>query len=93
MPNRTRILALLLAVFMFFTSGCATAYTTASHDGTAVSQHHAGDSYQTVGHGEAVAWIAVGFLVAAVVFVDLILLPVTYEDPFPCCREVVTLCH
>ncbi|MBL4849158.1 MAG: hypothetical protein JKY65_26840 [Planctomycetes bacterium] len=43
------------------------------------------------GGGEVARWFLIGSLLAAVVFIDLLILPATYNDPFPCCRAVVSI--
>lgn len=43
--------------------------------------------------GEVAKWVLIGSLLAAVVFIDLIILPATYHDPFPCCRAIVVSCN
>lgn len=91
----------LLLVLCLFTSGCA---ATRGHalasagDGDLETLTVAGADHgpQPIGHrhaGKAATWVAVGFLLALVVTVDLLILPFTHHDPFPCCRGVLHICH
>ena len=89
----------LLLVLCLFTSGCAaTRGPELSSDGDpgtfAVADSDHGP--QPIGHrhaGKAATWVAVGFLLALVVTVDLLILPFTHNEPFPCCRGVLHICH
>ena len=93
-----RLFCLLLSFVMFVSTGCAAARgprMSAEGDAIALSAHgKAGKGLKTTGRAEAraAAWIFVGIVITAVVVVDLLILPATYEDPFPCCRAVVTVC-
>ncbi|MGE0711712.1 MAG: hypothetical protein AB7N76_26705 [Planctomycetota bacterium] len=95
-----RIVALLLAVVLFCSAGCATAHGplgAVQSDGTYVTAHDGGQQpahLERTGHhgGKVAAWVFVGMLLAAVVVVDLVILPATHHDPFPCCRAVIHIC-
>jgi hypothetical protein len=106
MPDLIRSLfALALVVALAVAPGCASAPYGGFSGGDGVStlsgdhvgHAHAGGAHglQKTGSGEAkiAAYIFVGMLIAAVVTIDLLLLPFTTHDPFPCCRGVITICH
>ena len=97
-----RLPLILLLVAALMCVGCVTPTTySAQIDADAAlttadvgADAELGQGLQTTGHGEAALafWILAGMMIAAVVTIDLLLLPFTYHDPFPCCRGVVTIC-
>lgn len=93
-----QLLALLLVLSVFL-SGCATTRGPATcaggddHTTLSAADGAAGHGLQPVRHRHGATWIAVGFLIALVVTIDLLILPFTHEDPFPCCRGVLHVCH
>jgi hypothetical protein len=99
--------SLLLALSLLIT-GCAATGPPAPADagapgdpcacadgaGLATSDGGAERGLRPARHGKAAAWVAAGFLLAAVVTIDLLILPFTvHHHPFPCCRAVLHLCH
>lgn len=103
MPRPIQLLFALLLVFVLFCQGCAShlarpalaggeaALATADHGHDHAQHPH--DLQQTSDGGKIAAWFAVGLLLVAVVTIDLLLLPATIHDPFPCCRGVLSICH
>lgn len=95
------IVALILALIG---TGCATPATySASGDASLQTATAGGQSqlalckghpakHQKVGDKTAL-YVLAGFLIATVVVIDLLILPFTYSDPFPCARGVIHLCH
>lgn len=53
-----------------------------------------GSGHKKVGsEAEIAKWVLIGTLITFVVFVDVVILPATYHDPFPCCRAIVVACN
>ena len=88
----------LLAVLLTLGPGCAALSGPQSLSRTELSAGAtpgvSGSGHQKVGSkGEVAKWIFIGSLLALVVFVDVLILPATYHDPFPCCRAIVVSCN
>lgn len=99
-----RSIMILLLIVSILNVGCASRATYATGQGpdgiTTVSAGGAhlgvdahGHYRQVHGGGDWPVWVAAGFLLATVVTIDLLILPFTTHDPFPCCRGVLELCH
>lgn len=84
-----------LAILLTFGSGCAVLSGPQRMSRTELSAGATpGGGHQKVGsRGEVAKWVLIGSLLAFVVFVDVLILPATYHDPFPCCRAVVVACN
>ena len=95
MPRLLRVvLCALLALTLLCGSGCA-AFRSAfapSHAHAHADGADVGGYAKVSSKGEIARWILIGTIITAVVFVDLLILPATYHDPFPCCRAVIS-CH
>jgi hypothetical protein len=95
-----KVLLVVLTVAMTVNVGCASVPAFGSGGGSELTAHADCD-----GHDPAEAehvhrrarkyalYPLVGALVVTVAIVDLMLLPFTYRDPFPCCRGVLRLCR
>ena len=102
LPSYLKNLLLLLVVLALVNVGCVSSppctasgghgdLSVAVDGGGAVDRGH---GHQRVsGEGKVAAWVLVGLLLALVVTIDLLILPATHHDPFPCCRAVVSICH
>lgn len=95
MPSTLRVLiCAFLALLLTFGPGCSS--LAQGSFGSGVSQTSAdagpGAKQSVSSKGEVAKWIFIGTLLAAVVFIDVLILPATYHDPFPCCRAVIR-CH
>lgn len=101
-----RSLFIVVLIFALLNVGCATpaSYATAGGGDSAVSlasggSHIGVDGSQHANHRQVRGgdrwplWVAAGILITAVVVLDLLILPATYHDPFPCSRGVISWCH
>lgn len=97
MPASLRVVICgLLALLLSFGPGCAS--LSSSFGGGGATSHASADATPGTKHtvsskGEVAKWIFIGTLLAAVVLIDVLILPATYHDPFPCCRAIVVSCH
>jgi hypothetical protein len=89
----------MLALFLglLFSVGCATG-SYGHVDAELVSAQagtHLQAGLQQTGSGEAKAilYCVVGILLVAALVIDIIALPGTCHDPFPCCRGIISICH
>jgi hypothetical protein len=101
MSNPIKVLFALLLMFALVFQGCA-AHAPRPASGPdagglvkADAQDAPGDGLQQTSSGgeKVAAFFLVGLLLVTVVTIDLLLLPATYHDPFPCCRSVITICN
>jgi hypothetical protein len=92
-------LLLLLALSLVFNVGCgAPGYANLGGGDEVVCASDSGDAGDGVrqirhGGGELAVYAFVGLLIVTVFTLDLLLLPFTKHDPFPCCRGVLSLCN
>lgn len=101
MPSPWKLIVALLLSLTVFSAGCASTRLTPAAGGaegvvTCSTDHdHGGERglAETRGGEKVAGWILVGVLISFVVAIDLLLLPATHHDPFPCCRAVIQLCH
>ena len=101
LPSPWRLFAALLLSLCVFNAGCASSRLAPAAGGaegvvtcSTDHDHGAEGALAEARGGEKIAgWVLVGLLIGFVVTIDLMLLPWTSHDPFPCCRAVVQLCH
>lgn len=100
MPGFLRnIILIVLACTLVFNVGCVSSLSHAGGcDSGAVTLADSGDTgggLQQVSHGggKVAVYVLAGFLITLAVAVDLLILVATHDDPFPCCRAAIHLCH
>ena len=102
MPKPLQSLLASLLVFVMFAQGCVAPAGRAACPAPGGDLVAAGQGDPDCAHGpeqglqqtgdEAALYLVVGVLLVAALTIDLLLLPFTGSDPFPCCRAAASIC-